>query len=83
MSGRQNGDVSQALHGEVACEHLTPVLSGAEVRSLMRCHGKTIRGIATERGLTMKRVREVRANGVTGFLAEEWQYLITGEWPSP
>ena len=83
MSGRESGGVLQALRGEVACEHSTPVLSGADVRSLMRRHRKTIRSIASEHGLTMKRVREVRENGVTGLLAEEWQYLITGEWPSP
>lgn len=58
-----------------------PSLSAAEIRRLMRQHGQTIRGIAAKHGLTQKRVREVRAGGVTGFLAQEWRFLITGEWP--
>lgn len=59
----------------------TPLeLTGADVRSLMRKHGWTIRGIAEKFGLTQKRVREVRASGVTGFLADEWHYMVTGRW---
>jgi hypothetical protein len=55
-------------------------LPGAMVRRLMRKRGMTIRALAAKHGLTMKRVREVRANGVRGFLANEWHYLITGQW---
>lgn len=50
------------------------------VRRLMRKRGVTIRALAAKHGLTLKRVREVRANGVRGFLANEWHYLITGQW---
>lgn len=56
-------------------------LSGKMIVRLMRKHKKSIRGIAKEYSITMKRVREVRANGVEGFLAQEWIYLITGKWP--
>lgn len=55
-------------------------LPGAMVRRLMRKHGVTIRALATKHDITMKRVREVRAAGVRGFLANEWHYLITGQW---
>lgn len=55
-------------------------LPGAMVRRLMRKHGVTIRSLASTHSITMKRVREVRANGVRGFLANEWHRLITGQW---
>lgn len=55
-------------------------LPGAMVRRLMRKHGVTIRGLADRYNITLKRVREVRAGGVCGFLANEWHYLITGQW---
>ncbi len=55
-------------------------LPGAMVRRLMRKHGVTIRALATTHNITMKRVREVRANGARGFLANEWHRLITGQW---
>lgn len=55
-------------------------LTGAEVRRLMRKNGLTIKGIAQRVGITQKRVREVRANGVTDFLADEWHYYLTGSW---
>lgn len=57
------------------------VLSGALVRRLMRQHRVTISGLAEKYTLTKKRVREVRKNGVDGFLADEWCFLITGKWP--
>ena len=56
-------------------------LSGAMVRRLMRQHRVTIAHLARTHNLTMKRVREVRAAGVSGFLAKEWCWLITGKWP--
>ncbi|WP_293000009.1 hypothetical protein [Nevskia sp.] len=60
----------------------TPAITGRTVRSLMRKHRKTIRGIATEFGLTMKRVREVRTRGVAaGLIAGEWTFILTGVWP--
>lgn len=55
-------------------------LPGAMVRRLMRKHGVTIRSVAEKYNITMKRVREVRANGVRGFAASEWHYMITGAW---
>lgn len=56
-------------------------LSGAMVCRLMRKHKVTISGLAAKHNITQKRVREVRAKGVTGFLALEWCYLISGIWP--
>ena len=56
-------------------------LSGALVRRLMRKHRVTIAALAAKHNLTQKRVREVRAQGVTGFLALEWSFLISGVWP--
>jgi hypothetical protein len=47
-------------------------LSGAMVRRLMRKHGVTIRALAAKHGILLKRVREVRATGARGFLANEW-----------
>ena len=41
-------------------------LSAKEVKSLMRQHRKTIRGLAQQWNLTLKRVRHVRTNGVSG-----------------
>jgi hypothetical protein len=55
-------------------------LPDAAVRHLMRKHGVTIRVLAQRFDLTMKRVREVRAKGVSGFAASEWHYMITGAW---
>lgn len=55
-------------------------LSGAMVRHLMRKHGVTIRALARKFNLTIKRVREVRAGGVRGFAANEWNFMITGAW---
>lgn len=55
-------------------------LPGAMVRRLMRSRGITIRALANRHGLTLARVREVRAHGVRGFLASEWHFMITGAW---
>lgn len=57
-------------------------LTGDGVCRLMRKHKVTIRGIAQAYNITQKRVREVRANGVRGFLAAEWTYMITGQFPA-
>jgi hypothetical protein len=57
-------------------------LSGRQIASLMRKHGKTIREIAKHNNVTMKRVREVREKGVTGGFAEDWHWMITGAWPT-
>lgn len=57
------------------------ILSGSMVRRLMRKHRVTIAGLAAKHQITQKRVREVREKGVAGFLAIEWCYLISGQWP--
>lgn len=59
----------------------TLALPGPGIRRLMRMHKVTIRGLARKHGLTMKRVREVRAVGTKpGFASSEWHWLITGQW---
>lgn len=58
-------------------------LSGAMVCRLMRKHRVTIAGLAARHQITQKRVRWVRAHGISGFGAAEWCYLITGVWPDP
>lgn len=55
-------------------------LPAAMVRRLMRTHGVTIRSLAQKFDLTIKRVREVRTKGASGFAASEWHYMITGTW---
>lgn len=56
-------------------------LSGTAIKRLMRRHRITIRGLAERFNITQKRVRDVRAHGVSGFLASEWCFMITGQWP--
>lgn len=56
-------------------------LTGAMIIRLMRKHHITIRQIQAKFHITLKRIREVRATGVEGFLAEEWLFIITGKWP--
>ncbi len=58
--------------------HLT--LTGVMICRLMRQHRVTIASLAKTSGITLKRVRQVRAEGVTGFGATEWHKMITGEW---
>lgn len=55
-------------------------LPAATIRQLMRKSGVTIRSMASQHNISLKRIREVRASGVHGTLAEEWFYLITGKW---
>lgn len=60
----------------------TPALSGATIRALMRQHKVAMRPLAAANGLTLKRIREVRANGTPpGFIAGEWVKMLTGRWP--
>lgn len=56
-------------------------LTGHMVKRLMRKHHVTMRQLKAKHLITLKRIREVRENGVEGFLAAEWIYLITGQWP--
>lgn len=61
---------------------MTLMLTGKEIASLMRKNGKTIRGLAAEHQITMKRVREVRTKGTLGVIdSNEWIALITGTVP--
>lgn len=57
-------------------------LTGEQVRSLMRRNRKTIRGLAGEMRVTMTRVRQVRAYGVSGVhYVRDWLEAI--QKPSP
>jgi len=49
-------------------------LTGKSVVSLMRANGHTIRGFAQQMGITIARVRQVRANGVHG-MAYVWDWI--------
>jgi len=61
-------------------EELT--LSGSMIVGLMlRCKVK-IRDIKARHGITLKRIREIREKGAKGFRAEEWVFIITGQWPA-
>lgn len=58
-------------------------LSAETIQHLMRKHHKTIRGIAKEWNLTMKRVRHVRLHGVQGdVFVMDWLEILTGD-PGP
>jgi len=56
-------------------------LTGTMIKRLMRRHHTTIRAIKNKHQITLKRIRDVRKTGVDGFLAAEWIYFITGDWP--
>lgn len=50
-----------------------PQLTGCEVRALMRAHRRTIRGLAVQMNIAMKRVRHVREQGVRGSaFTQDW-----------
>lgn len=54
-------------------------ITGTSIIKLMRLHRKTIRGLAEAMGVTLTRVREVRANGVRGVaFVQDWMQAITG-----
>lgn len=53
-------------------------ISGWHIKRLMRKHKVTIRDIALRMNITLKRVREVRTNGVTGqCMCLDWYEGIT------
>jgi hypothetical protein len=55
-----------------------PQLTGCEVRGLMRAHKRTIRGLAVQMNIAMKRVRHVREQGVRGTtFTQDWIEAIT------
>lgn len=54
-------------------------LTGAEIRKLMRRRRVTIRDLANRLGTTQRRVRQVRADGVSGHaMTRDWLEAITG-----
>jgi hypothetical protein len=60
------------------------VLPGDEVRRLMRQCCVTIRELSKRTGITMKRIREVRAEGLCDRnAARDWIEAITGSDPGP
>lgn len=55
-----------------------PRLPGRYIVKLMRAHKVTIRTLANSMQITMKRVRDVRANGVSGrCMCLDWYESIT------
>jgi transcriptional regulator with XRE-family HTH domain len=55
------------------------MMTGREIASLMRKHGVTIREIADRMGITLKRVREVRTNGLNcPHYVRDWTDAICG-----
>jgi hypothetical protein len=56
-------------------------LTGPQICALMRRHRVTIRDIKSRFNVTMKRTRFVREHGVTGALAADWTWMISGVWP--
>lgn len=53
-------------------------ISGWGIRRLMRIHKMTIRQVANRMNITMKRVREVRTDGVSGkCMCLDWYEAIT------
>lgn len=55
-------------------------LSAQTIQHLMRKHHKTIRGIAKDWNLTLKRVRYVRLHGVEGdVFVMDWLEILTGD----
>lgn len=61
-------------------EYVHLQLTGTQLCLLMRQHKRTIAQLARDNGITQARVRQVRAEGVSGFLASEWHYFVTGQW---
>jgi hypothetical protein len=56
-------------------------LTGPMLVGLMRLHRVKIRDLKAKYGLTLKRVRQVRSTGLTGFAAEEWVFPYWDEHP--
>ena len=59
-------------------------LRGPEIACLMRRHHVTIRGLSERMGIPMKRIREVRRDGLACRHAiRDWIEAITGQDPGP
>lgn len=51
-------------------------ISSTDIRFFLRINGITIRAIAAHMGITLKRVRFVRNNGITGIGCTDWMQAI-------
>lgn len=59
---------------------VSSALSGQRIRSLMRMHGRTIRGLSSQMGITQVRVRRVRLHGVAGdAFVRDWVEAIQSQ----
>tara|TARA_R110000796_G_scaffold57672_1_gene132883 strand:+ start:1285 stop:1581 length:297 start_codon:yes stop_codon:yes gene_type:complete len=58
-----------------------PIYPGKEIFSTMRKHSVTMRQFKTRTGITLKRQREVRNNGLSYGAARDWIQAITGTDP--
>jgi hypothetical protein len=57
-------------------------IEGREIAKLMRMYRVTIRDLSQRTGITMKRIRQVRENGLDNRRAiRDWIEAITGEAP--
>lgn len=73
------GCAGKGLQGVRAAETASS-LSGGQVRTLMRRHRKTIRGLSQAMHVTQARVRQVRLNGVSGeAFVRDWLEAIQGQ----
>jgi hypothetical protein len=59
-------------------------LTGHEIVQLMRKHRKTIEGLSFRMGISQKRIRHCRENGLSDpHAVRDWLEAITGEDPGP
>jgi hypothetical protein len=74
----------EGLLRERPWEEREAVMTGKEITALMRKHKVTIAVLAKGMGITMKRVREVRAQGLADAnTVRDWVQAITGKDPGP
>ena len=75
-------DVSGAFRLTVQTTDTYKPLTGRQLCKLMRLHGCTIRDLKERTGFTIKRIREVRENGLTNHEAgRDWIQAVTGSDP--
>ena len=61
-----------------------PLLSGSELRALMREHRVTIRELSRRTGVTQKRIRERLRSGISQpAVIRDWVQSIIGHDPGP
>lgn len=57
-------------------------MTGREIASLMRRHRVTIRELKKRTGITLKRIRQIRDEGLNGReICRDWIQAITGKDP--